>query len=272
MLKLVKTDLKVLFSRIEFKIALFFTILLVCGHLIYMCTTRTYGKDINDVFKASDFFITNRSVYGMLLYMFLFPLIAAFSYSDIFLVEKASGLHMFYITRTGRTKYFVSKIITVAVSGVVVILIPLLISFLLSFIAAPVYNNYISYTNVPSDYYQPITDGVLFPGLYVSSPYLYNIVFIIIPCIFGALFALLSFAISTVKSANKIFVLILPTTIFLIISVICTALGQLRYTPSFYLHKNIRGLSLNGLFINLLVLSVLTAIILSFKLKEKDIL
>jgi hypothetical protein len=60
MLKLLKTDLKILFSRIEFKIALFFTILLVCGHFVFMCTERTYGKDINDVFKASDFFITKK--------------------------------------------------------------------------------------------------------------------------------------------------------------------------------------------------------------------
>lgn len=272
MVNLIKTDLKVLFSRIEFKLALFFAIFLVCGHFIFMCI-RFYGKDISDVFQASDFFIQGSGIFGTLLYGFLFPLIAAFSYSDIFLVEKSNNLYTYYVTRTTKAKYFISKIITVSISGSIIILIPLLISFILSFILGPVHNN-IDSTNVPSDYYQPITDSIMFPSIYVSNPYVHNIIFIIIPCIFGVLFALFSFAISTIRSANKIFVLVLPTIILSVYTFIAGVLRMENYSivRHLYAASGIEGLNLNGLLVALLVLFVPIIFILTFKFKEREIL
>lgn len=274
MLNLLKTDLKILFTRLEFKLILLISIFIVCGNFISMCI-RFYGRDIIDVFQASDFFIgrNQSSIFNSIFYIFLFPLISAFSYSDVFLIEKSNNLYNYYITRTNKLKYFVSKIFVVLSSGMIVILIPLLISYLLSYIAAPIYNS-IDFTNVPSDYYQPITDYIMFPNIYVNNPYLHNLIFIIIPCIFGMLFALLAFSISTLRKTNKLFILIIPTILMLIESFILGVLRLDNYSLVRYLYSgaNIRGYSSNILFVNFFILLILTITILSFKLREKDTL
>ncbi|MEN8908282.1 MAG: hypothetical protein ABF289_20190 [Clostridiales bacterium] len=275
-MEIIKTDLKLMLYKKEFYIAQLIMFLLCFGNSMILYNNY-YGKDISNVIQASGFNmgISGRSVstiFFTIIYSFMFPLIVCLSYSDSYLFEKSKNINILMITRVNKTKYLLSKYLVIGFSGFLVIFIPYIINFLISFIVAPMYNDY-SHSNLGSDIYIPTTENIIFPEIYTKYPYLESLIYVLIPSMFGSAIALTSYSISLLKKVTRLTVLILPTIIYNLYSFI-TAIFQGPYLSiECYLHPDdgLTGLSICKLLVIFIFLILLSFIPLMLKIKlNKD--
>lgn len=157
--------------------------------------------EINSIFR---FWIGSETdSMGFILFYFLFPLLACFSYSWSYVDEK-KGFMRNLVVRSRKRDYFIAKYIACFVSGGLTILIPLLVNlfFIAMFIPA----------RMPEVSYE-IYYGVFYESLgsltFYTHPFLYIIFFLVLDFVFAGLFSCVGYAIGTVVE-KKIASMVLP--------------------------------------------------------------
>lgn len=169
-----------------------------------------YGTDIINIPSAYQQFFTNArsndSFVAILSIVSPFLICAAFS--DSYVTESNNLFAPICIIREGKNKYFFSKLITVFICGAFVMVIPQLINMILCVITFPFESSYMYTWDLwQADIYTVdiANDWFLFKNLYILSPYVYFLVFILISGILSGIIAVISFEISFFVK-NRIFV------------------------------------------------------------------
>lgn len=146
---------------------------------------------------------TNKTL-GHSLFYTLAPLLAVLPCGWIFTEEITSGyLHM-TVPLCGRRRYFTAKMAAYFIAGGLIILLPQLISLLLTALFIPANKPNILYL-----IYYGIQHGTMLSGLFYSRPVLYLLTILGIDFIFGGLYAWLSMAFALL-TGNRLGAVILP--------------------------------------------------------------
>jgi len=242
--------------------------LIFCGKL--------YGRDLSELYPANQIWMTfshyTNTISG-LLYFFILPIVASIPFADTFYCDKSCGVYKAILTREKRDVYVFAKGIVVMASAFIVIFIPLLANQLLCFLIAPLYSAS-DITNLPS--YIPMrTTGMLFPEIYCKSPYLYNILFMLIPSGAGSILALASYAVSFYANKSRLLVIAIPTVIYILFNFLSALLFSPKYTLSYYLLPNsyIRDIFGFGylaiIMLGIAIVSVFAIIIRNVKVRDE---
>lgn len=123
-------------------------------------------------------------------FFFLFPIFVAIPFGWSLAGEIRSGYTAQMIARTGRKNYFPAKLIAVFLSGAVVVMIPLIVSFLIVSMYLPSLTPELCYP------YGGLLQRSMWTSLYYAHPLVYTILYILLDGVYGGLFASLCVAVA----------------------------------------------------------------------------
>lgn len=150
--------------------------------------------------------------------IFLLPLIASLAYSYGYFDDCKNGVSKFLIPRTGRKSYYLSNACTAFWGAFLVVFLPLILEQLILFIACPLNTPYIMSSNPAVDDYAAVFGaGASLIALQLNHPYLFNVLYCIIPAVTGGLLALLSYSLSLFLRKSRFLVLTLPELLWIVI-------------------------------------------------------
>lgn len=141
---------------------------------------------------------------GYTLFFTLFPLIAIFPYGWSQCLEKKSGYTKMVIIRGGKSNYYLAKYAAGFLSGVLVVLIPLVLNLIVTACFVPAVRPSIIYQQ-----YYAISHATMWSELFYRHPLVFVLLYLLMDCIFAGLFAVFGMAFSMLLK-NRIAVVILP--------------------------------------------------------------
>lgn len=162
-----------------------------------------YGNDIISVAPAQANFFFNgsyNSVYTKIFFIIL-PFAACAVFSDSYVTDFANNRLAVLLARFGAKKYYFSKLTAVFLCGAFVIFLPQLLNYILCSVAFPIHST----NEYGWDLWQSYTycnDGLvgcpefLFKRLYIFSPYLYFILYMLISSLAAGLMAVIAYQFS----------------------------------------------------------------------------
>ena len=166
------------------------------------------------------------SVYALSIYMYAAGMLPQLPYSFSLADEKRSGVLKFELIRYGYKKYFIEKVVAVALSGMITTSLPYLVVLIISFICG---------TPTTADNHIKVIDGLVWGELfkYQNGGAIILLLKGILLALFGVFWAELAFLIS-LFIYNKYITFILPFIIYIFLHVLSFDAGLLKYAnPKF---------------------------------------
>ncbi len=192
MLQSVKYEWKVMLHKKEFLVA-FCAAMAFCVLSLLVSTNaalRNCGADQSEVLSADSIFAGNASSGIWYFFQYLFPFLIVLPHSISYIQDIDCGALPLLTTRGDRKRYVFSKLTACFLGNVVIILIPFLLNLLLCHIAFPSNENSARWVYGVLQYdgillgtnhsYQTAYGALPFLRLYLFSPTLYNVLYILI--------------------------------------------------------------------------------------------
>lgn len=205
------------------------------------------GNPMTQAFGLYNYWIGgDGSTLGFTLFFTLFPLLAVFPYAWSQCAERNAGYTKMAIIRGGKRSYFLAKYAAVFLSGILVILIPLLFNLLLTACFVPAVKPSVIYS-----IYYGISHATMWSELFYTHPLLYVLLYLLLDGIFGGLFAVFGMAFSILLK-NRLTVIILPYLCILCLHYSRTLLYYRVYTeisPLNFLHATCIENPVNGIIV-----------------------
>lgn len=262
--KILKLEFNFLIKRKEFLYAFSVSLFLMIIVFFVNCYTLLQNN-ILEIPSANQLWVGFDNRFGEMFYMFLLPLLPALAYADTYYLDNKAGAYKSILTRCRKNNYILAKGIVVLVSGFIVIFVPLLINQLLCFIIAPLYSTK-NLLGWPAYMFIP-THNMIFESLFLSNPYLYNILYMLLVGLVGSQASLMSYSISFITNKSRLIIVAAPMVIYLISNFINALIGKANYILNYYLQGfvAIRGLNADYFFIVLTISSIISISIIIFK-------
>ncbi|MFR5875925.1 MAG: hypothetical protein ACLUFN_05495 [Eubacterium sp.] len=209
-----KFQLNLLFKSKMFNICLIVYTVLALIPTVY-CAAEYFGSDALEVPPAYSIFAGGTDL-GMItsVYYFLLPLLVSLPFADSCYTDRKNNTIYPVLTKAGINNYYYSKMITVFISGVLVILIPLLIQFFINFAVFPFHSTkegvYGFGENQTNYYWNLYEDNnfIMFKDLFYSGRHsLYVFMFLLIQALTGGLLAVITYQLSFFFNSVRIVML-----------------------------------------------------------------
>lgn len=160
------------------------------------------------------------------IFFYILPILAVLPAGLSLYEDYKSGYYRQILIRGVKKKYYISKIVSVFISGGVVITIPLIVSFYLSALRLPL--------ALPEGVSFAINrDSVLF-DMYYNHPMIYFLFFIAIDFMAAGAVAVLAMFV-TFFVDYRFVILIFPFTVYYFVSCIDRIFGNNDYSPNYFL-------------------------------------
>lgn len=218
MKKWICIELKNCLKRLEVKIV--FSIVFIISISSYLANAYNYyGYNLSDLRSAHELSII-QSLDGKFLLQIIvisLPLLSCIIYSDTYYTDYKTRIYKTVLTRIKKQDYFISKAIVNFYVTFFVFFIPLLFNEILNIISFPIKGSFNNYGH-PS-YYIEYLSSYLFEMQRIQSPFIYNLIYIIIISIFAAVFSLLGYSIQLYYKKNRFTVPILIFIFYIILDI-----------------------------------------------------
>jgi len=146
------------------------------------------------------------------LFYFLLSVFAVLPYSCSYYSEQKSGYIRSVVTRVGKTKYFLAKYISVLISGMAIILIPILVNFILVACFIPAQK-----PEILNDLMLQVFSHQMWSSIFYTKPLLYDLLFIALPALYAGIWATVSLAVS-LFAKNRFVILFIPFIVMLFVA------------------------------------------------------
>lgn len=174
------------------------------------------------------------------LFYTLLPLLAVLPFADSFYADKKSGYLKNLFIRTKKRHYFVAKYCAVFLSGAAALAVPLVASLGLTAAILP------SLPPEPATSFFTVNELLLWNDIFVSTPYLYVFLIILLNLLFGGLLAVLAIALSDLIG-NRFAILLAPFLLYLFTKYLVIWISAEQTHPYFFLRAD-QGLINNASF------------------------
>lgn len=223
MKKEIEFQLKNAVSSTGFLGIYFFMIIYSIACFVVKCIIA-YKADIMTLEAAYSQFFLN-GMYGEYtgIFTIIFPFAVSAAYADSYVSDYKNNSLAIFLTRMSVKKYYFSKMIAVFLCGGFVIFFPQILNFLLCIITFPLEStNLYTWDLWQAEIYIYMGEvNYLFKSLYIISPYLYFLFYILFSSIVAGVISVISYQLSYFVK-NKMFVL---SFMFIIINLAGHLLG-----------------------------------------------
>lgn len=257
-----------------------FNLMMVLSIVFAIAPTLFYGikfhnADINTIPAAYSFFIGSGYVEMFnKIYYVLMPLIVVIPFADTYYTERENHTIYAILSKCTLRQYYFSKLICVFSSGVMIIMIPLLINFLLNTAVFPVHST-VEYLNgfgqIQNQLYTVYPEEFLpifFYHLFCTNQYLYELAYLLIASFFGGLLATIAFQISFFYKGNKILLNCLLFIIVNLLSIISTEL-PINLNLQNYIYAGYMGYGQSYLGFAIILITCLVCVFLTIPINIK---
>ncbi|MGI6600118.1 MAG: hypothetical protein ACOX3F_10560 [Kiritimatiellia bacterium] len=267
-INLLKTEVIFLLKRKEFLYVFTISLLFMLIAFFVDCF-NLFQKDIMYIPPANQLWVGFDNQFGEAFYIFLLPLLPALAYADTHYLNNKTGAYKNILTRCRKSNYILAKGLVVFATGFAVIFAPLIVNQLLYFIIAPLSSSK-NILNWPAYMFIP-THNMVFRNLFLNSPYLYNVIYMILASLVGSIAALMSYAISFVTNRSRLVIVAMPLVIYLIYNFVNALLISGKYCLNYYLIGiGVPGLRAQYFFTVLLVIFIVSITVIFFRNLHKD--
>jgi len=197
------------------------------------------------------------------LYYMILPILATIPFADSFFTDKKGGYIKNVLIRANKKDYYISKYIATFISGGLAVVIPLIVSFLITSMILP-------------SIFPEVTNGGVFSNsmwskLFYTNPYIYILGYLIIDFIFSGLIATIALSVSLIAE-YRFAVLIAPFLIYVFIYSLCSSFGITSSQPLFFLQPSgYFGSKFSVILIEALILGIITSTTFLIKGAKEDI-
>lgn len=273
-MKSLKAQLLIMFKRKAFIIT--FAVMMLFSVFTFIMNCISCFEELSIHIQAAKYhFILNDIQMFYIpswIYSLVFPIIPVIPFADSYFEEREKHTAIYCVTKKNNHSYYFSKLLSVFISGAIIIGIPLLINFLLNFIAFPIDSvNTGQNMSVPNCqiYFDDVLNTLLFGSLYCTNMYLYNLFFIFINALIAGLSAVIIYQLSFFYKNSRIILLCMFFVAYHIGCLFASAIFTDEFSLSNYiLSANFHnGQSLRGLIIT--VTAMLLAAIIPIPFAEK---
>lgn len=202
-----KIQLSLLFRRTSFIAT--FTLMCVYAIAAFLIDCfEHYGEAVITV-PAAKYMLMCSEHFNYLYFLLVpfFSLVAAIPFADTFFEERKNKTIEYCIIRCDNNKYYFSKLSIVFFSGFVIMCIPLIINYLLNFIAFPL-DSSVDFTNFSvaesGIYNTGIETLVVLKGLFATNMYAYQFIHILLLSVACGFISVIVFQISFFYKKNRI--------------------------------------------------------------------
>ncbi len=260
-----KAQMRLMIKSNQFLFALTAMIAFVTLGFILNCVSF-FGSDIVAVPMANLLTVFNKSSLDMSFSIFslTFPLFAAVGFSDSFFTERKSHITDICLLRRSVNSYYFSKLLTVFVSGLLIMLIPLLINFIVCIITFPAFSTSVgsSASALNLSAYKNEEASVIFQSLFVKHPYLRSLLSLTLVSFTGGLAAAVTYQFSFFYSRSRIILLISFFAVYNFLGLILENFGYGKYSLSNNIFfGNRRSLASESTLAALMLIMILTVIV-----------
>lgn len=156
----------------------------------------------------AQFFFNGINFEYVYVFLIILPFVVCSAFSDSYVTDSKSNYIAISITRGNSKAYFFSKLIAVYLCGVFVTFLPQIINYLLCLIAFPLEStNLYTWDLWQADFFiSGFNEHFFFKDLYLLSPYVYFLVYILISSLMMGFVAVTAYQASFIIK-NKIFVI-----------------------------------------------------------------
>ncbi|ONK24104.1 hypothetical protein BLX87_06385 [Bacillus sp. VT-16-64] len=198
------------------------------------------------------------------LYYLLFPIMVALAGSDLFGEDDRSGIYYITRSRVSKKNYFTVKITLSFILGGLAFAFPLVIEMwgLLMFYPADSPDIFLQISLV--EY------GDLFASLFIHTPLLYWLIFLLFGFMYGGVYAWIGF-LTSLFTNNKYLVLLMPFCVYYGLWVILSLFGYPEWSPFGFLTpaQGYTTISLSVILFQLIVSFILCLTIMIGKCKNE---
>ncbi|MBD7912904.1 hypothetical protein [Clostridium cibarium] len=269
MKKLLHMDFKNIINSMNFRAIsiIMISIPIIC--FLVNCKI-SYGLPIQFVRSSLEENFLNGTVsrHVKLWFILIFPLLSMMLCSDIYSIQYNNGIYKSIITRCSKKKYILSKIIVVFALTFSVIFISLFINQVLCIITFPLkgLDNAMALPAFDIGYFN-YSDSRFLDLLRVQNTCLYNLVYMLIYSLVGALYAIIALSTSFFIKNSKVFIISIFIIYFGVYEFFITQ-GLEKFHLNSYLDGDSVG---NGVFIAwIFVLVVIPFVFTAIKYKSKN--
>ena len=147
--------------------------------------------------------------YGTVLYMVVWPILAAMPFAWSYSVERRSGLYNQIVARCGTVQYIFSKYIATFISGGLVVSFTMLADLLLNALVCPY-----SVLDI-CDSLSAVSNDMFLPALYYTNPWAHALIWCVVVFFLGGSAAGLAFLVGT-KLKLQVLVMLVPFAILIV--------------------------------------------------------
>lgn len=260
-----KAQMRLMIKSNQFLFALTAMIAFVTLGFILNCISY-FGSDIVAVPMANLLTVFNKSSLDMSFSIFslAFPLFTALGFSDSFFTERKSHITDICLLRKNADSYYFSKLSAVFVSGLLIMLIPLLINFIMCIITFPVFSTSVgsNASALELSVYRHEAYLVMFRSLFINYPYLRSLLSLALVSLTGGLVATITYQFSFFYSRSRIILLISFFAVYNFLGLILENFGYGKYS----LNNNIffgngRSYASESTLTALMLIMILTVIV-----------
>jgi len=222
--KLVKLQCYIMLNKINFKIS--FSIMMLYALGVYLLNVHAnLHMDISSTLSASSLFVLDEMGEYFRYLQNLFPFLVLFPYSFSYLEDKKTRMGSLLQVRMSNKYYYLSQMVSCFLGGMLLFFVPLLLNLILTNITfietGYTYYGYYNDYGYCSDLLgtnatiPTVNTGMSYLGVYLTSPFLYSLMYTLFISLFAGLFSIFGLSCSFYIKNNKITLLIINYLLFL---------------------------------------------------------
>lgn len=213
MLRSIKTQIEIMRRGKEYKAAFFITLLYAC--LAFMeALARFAGKDLSLVKDANQVVCFSAANHLWSLFCIFYPFLVVLPFSTSYIDDYKNQLLPVYFSRASKKDYYIAKLVAAFVGPALIIAVSFLVNLLLCNCFFPHNGNtWMGEYQMPNYYrrllgtgtvYRTLYPSVPFLEVYLFSPFLYNLIYILLFSLFSGLLGSFVMSLSFRIRKNKI--------------------------------------------------------------------
>ena len=193
----------------EFRAAVLLAMLVTCGNLLRGAWS-SHGMDASRILSAGEWYTGNGLSLGWSVFSALWPFLVVLPFATSFIGEKKDQIVVPAVSRGSYGRFMVSKVVVAGLGSMMVIGGVLLAELLVSYVIYPVNHN-VQLTGYQSRHllgttqvYRSCNPETPMIGFYIDSPFLFELVYVIINCGFAFLCGCTISALSLCMNKSRI--------------------------------------------------------------------
>lgn len=264
-------------AKRSFWISFFIVLLYALGSYGYNLI-QYWGRDVSAVYARTSLACTSADGDMFVYFQLLFPFIVVFPFATSFFEDVENKSIGFWIRRSGKKRYYISKLAACFIGCFIVILVPFLINLILVWVTFPSTAATNWGTIYSEEFFQNLYDfdrmkyDLFQIHFFIRHPVLYELGIILAAAIFAGIFGVVAFAFSIYIRKYKILIFLPVYILFFLLDRLNVMVESMNFSLLDYVTVSTNPNKNYILFFGICLFFLVVSSIIIYRQSKKDVL